>query len=197
MTGFDVPQNFTQDPDSHLRRFRPRVVPPQISLSTAKPVVIAPSTSHTIAQKTLRDFSAPCADNVLVGPSVINGAKNFKIMTSLIMMVQVIPFYGKANEDASAHLQQFLELYTTFVMKGVTQDAIRLRLFPFSLLGKAKQWFYANRSAVDTWQKCTKAFPAKFFPMAKPMLLEEESPVSSRRPTSQFLKLGRGFRSTS
>ena len=54
-------------------------------------------------------------------------------------MVQASPFCGKANEDASAYLQQFLELYSTFVIKGVSQDAIRLLLFPFSLLGRAKQ----------------------------------------------------------
>jgi hypothetical protein len=65
-------------------------------------------------------------------------------------MVQANPFCGKANENASAHLVHFLELCSTFVIKGVTQDAIRL--FPFSLLGKAKQWFYANTSAVDTWE---------------------------------------------
>ena len=65
-------------------------------------------------------------------------------------MVQANPFCDKANEEASAHLQQFLELYSTFVINGVSQDAIRLRLFLFSLLGRAKQWFYANKAAVDT-----------------------------------------------
>ena len=53
---------------------------------------------------------------------------------------------------------------STFVIKGVSQDAMRLRLFPFSLLGRAKQWFYANKAVVDTWDKCAKAFVAKFFP---------------------------------
>ena len=72
------------------------------------------------------------------------------------MMVQASPFCGKANEDASTHLQEFLELYSTFVIKGVSQDAIRLRLFPFSLLGRAKQWLYANKAVVDTWDKWAK-----------------------------------------
>ena len=56
---------------------------------------------------------------------------------------------------------------STFVIKGVSQDAIQLHLFPFSLLGRAKQWFYANKTAVDTWDKCAKAFLAKFFPIGK------------------------------
>ena len=77
------------------------------------------------------------------------------------------PFCGKTNEDASTHLQQFLELYSTFIIKGVSQDAIRLHLFPFSLLGREKQWFYANKAAVDTWDKCAKAFLSKFFPTGK------------------------------
>ena len=30
-----------------------------------------------------------------------------------------------------------------------------------------KQWFYANKTVVDTWDKCAKAFLAKFFPTDK------------------------------
>ena len=31
----------------------------------------------------------------------------------------------------------------------------------------AKQWFYSNRNAVDTWDKCSNAFLVKFFSMGK------------------------------
>ena len=117
MTGFDLPQNFTQNPESILRRVRPHVIPPQCTLSAPEPVIIAPSTSNSMAQKTLRDYSAPSATNVPVGLKVSTGGENFEIKTDLIMMVQSRPFCGKANEDASAHLQQFLELCITFVTK--------------------------------------------------------------------------------
>jgi hypothetical protein len=65
-------------------------------------------------------------------------------------MVLANQFYGKAHEDASAHLQHFLEICSTFTIKGVSKDAILLRLFPFSLLQKAKQWFYANKDKNTT-----------------------------------------------
>ena len=52
-------------------------------------------------------------------------------------------------------------------MKDVAQEIIRLCLFPFSLLGRVKQWFYKDREAVNTWNKCSKPFLAKFFPMGK------------------------------
>jgi hypothetical protein len=101
--------------------------------------------------------------NVATKPNVINGDANFDLKPALIMMVQASPFCGKAHEDANAHLQHFLEICNTFTIKGVNQEAIRLRLFPFSLLGKAKQWFYSDRNAVDTWDKCSNAFLVKFF----------------------------------
>jgi hypothetical protein len=91
-----------------------------------------------MAQRMLREFPAPSADNVSVGLSVNTGVENFEIKTGLITMVQASPFCGKANEDDRTHLQQFLELCSTFVIKGVTQNATRLRLFMFSLLGRAK-----------------------------------------------------------
>ena len=138
------------NPESLLGRVRACVVPPQISLSAAEPVIQAPSASQAMVQKTLRDYSATSANQVPTGPEVNTGGENFEIKMGLIMMVQASSFCGNANEDASAHLQQFLELCSTFDVKGVSQIAIRLRLFPFSLLGRAKQWCYANKTAVDT-----------------------------------------------
>jgi hypothetical protein len=69
------------------------------------------------------------------------GDGNFELMPELINMVQANPFSDKPNEDANAHLQHFLEVCRTFSIREVTDD---FRLFPFSLLGKVKQWFYAE-----------------------------------------------------
>ena len=101
-----------------MRRVRPHVVAPQISLSAAEPVNQASSASQAIAQKTLRDYSAPSANHVPTGPKVNTNGENFKIKMILTTMMHANPFCDKANEDASAHLQQFLELCSTFVISG-------------------------------------------------------------------------------
>jgi hypothetical protein len=75
---------------------------------------------------------------------------SFELKLALITMVLQRPFCGMASEDANAHLQHFLEICNTFTIQGVTQDAVYLRLFPFLLLGKAKQWFYSNKEVVST-----------------------------------------------
>jgi hypothetical protein len=82
-------------------------------------------------------------------------------------MVQQSRFCGKSSKDANAHLQYFLDICSTFTIRVVTQDAVRLRLFPFSMLGKAKQWFYSINEAVLTWEKCSNAILAMFFPLGK------------------------------
>ena len=166
MSGFSLSANFVENPEKLVRRVRPRVVPPPISQSTSKPAFQAPST-ELMAEKTLRDFSVPSAANVATGPNVDIGDVNFELKSSLINMVQASPFCGKPNEDANAHLQNFLELCKTANIRSVTTDAIRLRLFPFFLLGKVKYWFYHNKEAVSTWDKCSTTFLAKFFPLGK------------------------------
>jgi hypothetical protein len=92
--------------------------------------------------KSLCDYSTPVVANVPVGPTVNTGTKNYELRTSLITMVQASQFCGLPSEDASAHLQHFLELCDIIVIKDIAPASIRLRLFPFSLVGKAKQWFY-------------------------------------------------------
>ena len=133
MSGFSLPTNFVENPEKLMRSVQPRVVPPPISQSTSESAFQAPATT-----------TEPIADF---------GDVNFELKSSLINMVQASPFCGKPNEDANAHLQNYLELCKTVTIRGVTADAIRLRLFPFSLLGKAKQWFYQNKEAVSTWDK--------------------------------------------
>ena len=87
-------------------------------------------------------------------------------------MVQASPFCGKASEDANAHLQNFLEVSNTINPSGTTLDDVHLCLFPFSLLGKAKTWFYSNTKAFTTWEACSNALLAKYFPVGKTNALQ-------------------------
>ena len=115
-----------------------------------------------MADKKLHEYSIPTVANVPVGPAVNMGDVNFELKTGLIMMVQASLFYGLPSEDANAHIRHFLELRDTVVMKDDAPEIIMLRLFLFSLLGRVKQWFYKDQEAVNTWNKCSTTFLAKF-----------------------------------
>ena len=129
---------FSEDPESLVRKARIHFGSRRRTRSEGEPASFVPFASNAMAHKMLRDYSAPSADQVLQGPEVAMGTENFEINTGLITMVQASPFCGKPNEDANAHLQQFQELCSTFIIRGANMDVVRLRLFPFSLLGKAK-----------------------------------------------------------
>jgi hypothetical protein len=88
--------------------------------------------------KSLHNDSVPTVANMLVGPAVNTGARNFELWTSLVTMVQPHQFYSLPSEDRNTHVQHFLELCDTIVIKDVAPKSIRLCLFPFSLMGKEK-----------------------------------------------------------
>jgi hypothetical protein len=74
---------------------------------------------EALADKTLREFSASTTANIHTRPTVNVGENGFELKPALITMVQASQFCGKTHEDASAHLQHFLEICNTFTLKGV------------------------------------------------------------------------------
>jgi hypothetical protein len=124
-----------------------------------------------MADKTLCEFSTPSTENICTRPILNIDNLEFELKPSLINMVQATLFSGKAHEDACAHLQCFLEISSTIIIKNVAQDIILLFLFPFSLVGRANQWLYTNKDHINTWARCSKAFLEKFFPVGKTNVL--------------------------
>ncbi|XP_031106076.1 uncharacterized protein LOC116010697 [Ipomoea triloba] len=71
-------------------------------------------------------------------------------------------------EDPNAHITKFLRICSTFKMNGVPNEAIKLRLFPFSLRDKADSWlisFPANHFA--SWDQLHREFLKRFYPLSK------------------------------
>lgn len=93
-------------------------------------------------------------------------AAQFEFKPIMFQMLQTIGYFnGAATEDPHLHLKQFLDVASNFKIPGVTNDAFRLRLFPFSLGGKAKNWLNSlDANSINTWNKFAEKFLIKFFP---------------------------------
>ena len=223
MNGFALPRNFTEDPEKLLRKKKFVEARDKFESPSRTPSAAQASSSEELdptleeefeeqieeraeelggnlapvfedmAEKTLREFSAPTTANIRTGPAVNTGENGFELKPALITMVQASQFCGKAHEDASAHLQHFLEICSTFTIRGVSKDTILLRLFPFSLLGKAKQWFYTNKDKHNTWDLCSTAFLAKFFPTAKTNALRGKISSFQQQHDESFTKAWERF----
>ena len=67
-------------------------------------------------------------------------AEFFEIKPALLNLVMREQFSGVSSDDAAAHLNNFVELCEMQKYKDVDGDIIKLKLFPFSLRGRAKDW---------------------------------------------------------
>lgn len=65
---------------------------------------------------------------------------NFEIRPNLIQLIESRPFHGLKSENPHKHLKDFEKYVDTIKVDGVSQEYLRLKLFEFSLLGKALDW---------------------------------------------------------
>ena len=88
--------------------------------------------SHGGLEKPLKDYVLPpiAIPQVIRRPTI--HAKNFELKPITLQLIQNIQFMGLPNEDPNTHISNFLEVCDTVKYNGVSGDAIRLRLFPFS-----------------------------------------------------------------
>jgi hypothetical protein len=123
MTEFDISANYQSNPESLIRKSHSRLSSPRSSGSHVREIIDkfqgSPSPHEPAlmaAWKCINDFSAPSSANVKTGLETNIRDGNFELKPTLINMVQQSPFRGKASEDANAHLQHFLEIWSTFTI---------------------------------------------------------------------------------
>ena len=144
MTGFSLPENYTDNPERLVRRARPRVVPPLAILPAQEPISEAPLVLEAMAEKTLREFSVPSTDNVATGPNINVGDVNFELKSSLINMVQASPFCGKPNED----ICRIFWSSATPLSYGVSPPTLSSFVcFPFPSWGRLNSGFTNKRTS--------------------------------------------------
>ncbi|GAV85744.1 hypothetical protein CFOL_v3_29178, partial [Cephalotus follicularis] len=77
-------------------------------------------------------------------------AAQYDDKSSIIQMLR--SFYGLSNEEPYKHLDEFIEICSTFKIQNLSEDALKLILFPFSLKDRAKQWLHSLDSVIiTTW----------------------------------------------
>jgi hypothetical protein len=115
-----------------------------------------------------RKIGELCTPDIVYLPilNLVEIGRPLEIKTSTIRMVQHSPFTSK--EDPNLHLQAFIQLCQTFNIDWVTEDPKRARLFLFSLLEKALQWFYSQSAEmVQNWDTLMRAFMKEYYSPGK------------------------------
>jgi len=63
---------------------------------------------------------------------------------AFLSLINTHQFTGMDEEDPYTHLSTFYELVGTMVFEEDDIESVYLRLFPFSLVGKAKEWLKSH-----------------------------------------------------
>jgi hypothetical protein len=84
-------------------------------------------------------------------------------------IIQMLPsFYGLNNEDPYKYLDEFLEICLTMRLQNISEDALRMHLFPFSLKDKAKYWLNSlETNSITSWAQMQHEFLKKYFTIGK------------------------------
>ncbi|CAA7013699.1 unnamed protein product [Microthlaspi erraticum] len=113
----------------------------------------------------------------------------------MINLVQNKMFHGLPSEDPIDHLDEFDRLCDLTKINGVSEDAIKLRLFPMSLADKAHQWEKSlPHGTITTWDECKKAFLAKFFSTGRTAKLRGEISSFIQRNNETFAEAWERFK---
>ena len=94
---------------------------------------------------------------------------HFEFKPMMFQMLKTIRQFSRLpDEDPHLHLKQFLEVASNFKIPRVTDDAFRLRLFPYLLKDRAKAWLNSlEPNASDSWNGLAEKFLTKYFPPTK------------------------------
>ncbi|KAK8999733.1 hypothetical protein V6N11_065230 [Hibiscus sabdariffa] len=115
--------------------------------------------------RTVRDYLAEDLDGLK--PAVIIPefeAKHFELKPVMFNMLNTLgQCGGSPAENARQHLKSFLEICNSFKIHGVSNDVLKLKLFPYSLRDKAKDWL--NNLPLgwfQSWTELCQSFLSKF-----------------------------------
>nr|GEU98076.1 reverse transcriptase domain-containing protein [Tanacetum cinerariifolium] len=103
-------------------------------------------------------------------------ATDFGLRYHMIQQVQnTCQFYGLPSDDANRHIDKLLEITQHLKQNEVSDDALRLSLFPYSLMHHAIAWYdRLPRNSIHSFDDMMRKFLSKYFPPSMVTKLRNE-----------------------
>jgi hypothetical protein len=120
-------------------------------------------------EKSLRDYASPRCEDIRVQESDSKlEATKYEIKSKIIEMAAANLYEGMVTENPYRHIRHFTMLCNTVHQEGFPDEWFKWNLFPYSLTSEAKTWYsFASFEVEGNWNKLTKKFCEKFFPISK------------------------------
>ncbi|KAL4346408.1 hypothetical protein GQ457_17G006390 [Hibiscus cannabinus] len=117
--------------------------------------------------RAIRDHLTPILDDLnpgIVAPEI--QAAHFELKPVMFNMLNSIgQFGGSPHEDARQHIRAFLEVCDSFRQQGVHEVVLKLKLFPYSLRGRARAWLsVVPAGSLESWTDLCRSFLMRYNP---------------------------------
>ena len=89
---------------------------------------------YQYAKPTSASLKPPESSETIITP-------DSELRLSLIKLIRGQYFLGEGNENQYSHLREFERTCACFRIAGMFDKTLRWKLFPLSLMGRAKQWY--------------------------------------------------------
>nr|GEU45188.1 hypothetical protein [Tanacetum cinerariifolium] len=156
-----------------------------------QPFILEESPVDTMADqrttaKLLRAPTEGYAEAIVV-PSIL--VEKFKLKHSLINMMTTGQFFGLEKDNPRDHIRWFNKITSTIKYKDVSNSAIKLMLFSFSLARAARRWLEKEPPrSIHTWEDLVSKFINEFFPPSRTTNLRNEISNFQQRFDESFHK---------
>ncbi|GKB96883.1 reverse transcriptase domain-containing protein [Tanacetum coccineum] len=117
-------------------------------------------------------------------------ATDFGLRHHMIQQVQnTCEFHGLPCDDANRHIDKFLEITQHMKQNGVSDDALLLSLFPYSLTHHAIAWYdRLPRNSIHSFDDMMRKFLSKYFPPSMVTKLGNEVTKFEQKPHESLFK---------
>src|ERR1044072_7719045 len=104
-------------------------------------------------------------------------ARVAEMKTGLLQFLYANPFHGHDHEDPYTHLTKFYEIAGAAGAPEDQEEQYFQRLFPHSLVGKAKDWYLDQlQETMTNWNVLEEKFLVRFFPQSR--FMEAKTAIS-------------------
>ena len=92
----------------------------------------------------------------------------YELHPCFIKLIRDQSFSGEGNENPYSHQQEFAQTYACLCIAGMSDETLRWKLFLFSLIGRAKQWYSQTVGSMHgDWEMLCSKFCLYFFSISK------------------------------
>ena len=134
-------------------------------------------------RRTLGDYALQQGPRHFFSIATPATTKTLEMKPTFLNLISSYQFIGMDNEDLYAHLFTFYELVGTMGFEEGDTETIYMRLFLFSLAGRAKEWLTSHpNQSLRSWNEVEEIFLHKFFPLSR--YIKAKSNISTFRQVS-------------